>query len=564
MNPGSFPFDQFRRATTVVVVAALLLGQSCWSIALAAPAAPASPTSKPAAPLKPLTPKVAPAMPPVAPPIKKAEPSTAAQPSIQVQNQVAELEKLMFGEAKPSIPLEYRLDRLESETFHSTNPEWEVSRRVERLTQTLIGNGTQAPMPTTADAPYPPTATPQLPYNQQTDSYPTPDYTQQQQPQQAAAPKRTVASPPPPDLDAAEFQRELPRVEAEKYALNVVNEIRNYNGLPELVWDEVAHKVAQQHVSDLASRNTVSHHSSSGDNPDVRYTKAGGHDALLESLVSLKANGRVPLNKAIVYKIVHELTNSQDDRDALLSQHATRFAFSFANNSPRNDKLIACTEIVTDQADLEPIPSEVRVGEKIDIKGTIKGPYKFQKITLAWEGMNNMPNSEEEQDEALPYFPPLDYTAYAKRAERDWDKAVRMLQLGGMGLAIAGGMFIPPVALAAPLIAAAAPAGRPKAMSDIPVKGGVKVSGSSFEHRTTISKDDKEGIYYITVWVQADGETAPIAISRRAVVARLAESTPISQNGNDNKERELLTVIGKDKDDADSKGAEHKAENESK
>ncbi len=481
----------------------------------------------------------------------------------------------MFGEAQPNIPLDYRLDRLESEVFHSTNPDWDVTKRIDRLNQTLVGGGGTSvptaplpyppeniPYPTATGAPYPPgLATPYpsndpsaqtgMPYNQQTGNFPAPAFTSEPLPQKPA-----VSMPPPPNVDTQEFQKEISQVEAEKYALDRINQMRTHNGLPDLTWDETAHKVAQQHVKDLCNRNTVSHHNAAGENPDIRYTKAGGTDALLESLVSMKANGRVPLNKAIVVKIIEEQILSQDDRDALLSPYATRLAFSFSNTQ-KADRLIACTEIVTDQAELEPIPNEVQVGDKVDIKGVIKGPYKFLKITLAWEG-NNGPgdaSEEEEQDEALPYFPPLDYTAFAKKTEHDNEKLTRALQMGGIGLALAGGLFFPPIALAAPLIAGASANVKPKALSDIPIKGGVKVSGNSFEHKVEISKDKKEGIYYITVWVQAgsDATSPPIAISRRAIIAHGQGSNDISKK--DEKHGELLTVIEKEKSDGKKKGS---------
>lgn len=567
-----------RIAMSLAVTAGLL--SSSLNCVIAAPAAPSSTagsTGAQTAAGKAIAPKTAPTMPPVAPPIAKppgtslptaptAESPRTALPANgaatpQQLREVAELESLMFGQPRPNIPMEYRIDRLESVTFHTTNPDWDLTRRIQRLTQTLIGDGTAQPPAATQHPPVPqypdpgnayqdPPAYPQqLPYNQQTGNYPGQDYGQnyQQDPQ----PKRTVGMPPTPDLDSPEYQRALPQAQAEQYALDIVNQIRNFNGASSLTWDEVAHKVATDHVRDLCGRNTVSHHNASGENPDVRYTKAGGTDAMLESVISLKTSGRVSLNKAIVYKIIQELTNSQDDRDALMSAHATQFAFSFGN-SEKSDKLIACTEVVTDQAELQPIPTEVQVGEKIEIKGVIKAPYRFQKITVAWEGLN--PNvgevSDEEQDEALPYFPPLDFTAYAKRAEHDWERAARWLQIGGMGLAIAGGLFVPPVALAAPLIASASPPIRPKPVSDIPVKGGVKVAGPAFEHKAVISKDNKEGIYYITVWVQTDADPTPIPISRRAIIAKAADIA----NGNQqkSKSRELITAVGKNKPSNDA------------
>jgi hypothetical protein len=122
-------------------------------------------------------------------------------------------------------------------------------------------------------------------------------------------------------------------------------------------------------------------------------------------------------------------------------------------------------------------------------------------------------------------------------------------------------LFVPPVALAAPLIATAGPnPAKMKPASDIPIKGGVKVSGQSFEHKTTISKDNKEGIYYITVWAETDTDQTPIAISRRAVIARALEQDNLSAKEN----RELLTVVEKEQTTTESRAEQPKKEKKAK
>lgn len=469
-------------------------------------------------------------------------PTTIDRSFAQKSAQLAELENLLFGTPSTSSPVAHRIERLETEVFHKTEPSLDEQRRIDRLRETLIGPAA------TASAPYPPSGMPdpnafaaqqrtlmQQPPNANYDPAfgmadpgfmpPTqqpPMQPQQQQQSPQSQQRRSIAMPPAPDLNSPEFTRQIDRDQADKYALEIVNEIRAYNGLSSLGWDNVAAKVAREHVADLAARSTVSHNSSRGENPDVRYTKAGGTDSMLESLVSLKTSGRVPLSKGLVFQVIKQLTDSQDDREALMAPLATQFGFSFDNNH-RNDKVIAVSEVVTDVADIAPIPTEVKVGDKVEIKGSIKGPYRFAKISLAWEGVATDPGAsaaeEEEQDEALPYFPPLDYTAYSRRAEHDWEKTTRALQIVGLAAVLGGSLFMPPVALAAPLIMTAGPRA-PKPVSEIPIKGGVKVSGNSFEFKSPISKDNKEGIYYITVWVEGDSENNPIAISRRAIIAR--------------------------------------------
>jgi hypothetical protein len=141
-------------------------------------------------------------------------------------------------------------------------------------------------------------------------------------------------------------------------------------------------------------------------------------------------------------------------------------------------------------------------------------------VTLAWEGGNsNLASVADESDEALPYFPPLDYIAYQKRAESGGhDKAIMILKGVGIAAAIAGGVFMPPVALAAPLIAVSGSgSGEHKPASEIPVKGGVKLEGAVFETKVPLSNEGKDGLYYLTVWGSEGQGGKPVPISRRVI-----------------------------------------------
>ena len=92
------------------------------------------------------------------------------------------------------------------------------------------------------------------------------------------------------------------------------------------------------------------------------------------------------------------------------------------------------------------------------------------------------------------------------------------LRVGALVGVIAGSMFMPPVALAAPLIAIAPGPGEAKPMSDIPLHGGVKISGNTFSGKVAVSNAGKPGIYYLTVWAISPKSAKPVPISRRAFV----------------------------------------------
>lgn len=128
-----------------------------------------------------------------------------------------------------------------------------------------------------------------------------------------------------------------------------------------------------------------------------------------------------------------------------------------------------------------------------------------------------MPAAKDEIEEALPYFPPLDFVGYARKSEHDYSGAATALRLGLLVGVIAGSVFMPPVALAAPLVAGAGSGvSENRPISDIPMHGGVKVEGNRFFARLPLSNSSKPGIYYITVW--ANSNTRMFPVSRRAFV----------------------------------------------
>jgi hypothetical protein len=95
-------------------------------------------------------------------------------------------------------------------------------------------------------------------------------------------------------------------------------------------------------------------------------------------------------------------------------------------------------------------------------------------------------------------------------------------------------VFIPPVALAAPLIAASVGTSTPKPVSEIPMKGGVKSDGSNFTHKLVLNNQGKEGIYYVTIWASNGDQILPV--SRRAIIAHKNSPAPSSKDSEGSKD----------------------------
>ncbi len=464
---------------------------------------------------------------PAAPPAQPASSSlksNGATPGQDSYPVIGQLETITFGLPKPQLPVAERLLQLEKAVFHQTFANLSLADRSGKLKDTILGPA--------VDPDLPPGAPPRMsaPLNQSMPLLPQNSLPTQEGSDRSGIDPALLATWQQPF-----FQTDVPREQLEHFALDMVNQERAQQGIAPLLWDDVSYRVAETLVDDLVRRGTVSHLNKAGENPDVRYTKAGGNDAISECLATVGGPAAHRLNRALVARMLHEMRSHQDDRDSLLSSDATHFAFSLAL-SKQVDKAFSCAEVVTKHAIMSPIPEHLNVGDKVEVKGVLLQPYQFQKVTVAWEGSTPAATGsassepEEPQDEAMPYFPPLDYAAYAAKAEHDREKLIALLRTTGMIAAIAGGVFMPPVALAAPLIAMAPISSEPKPAADVPVHGGIKVQGSIFAGTIPVSHQAKEGIYYVTVWATNSDLGHPIPISRRALLVTQAETTAAHYN----------------------------------
>lgn len=411
---------------------------------------------------------------------------------------VGKMEVITFGNAKPDERLDVRLAALEDAVFKKNFKEQSLFDRTQRLKLTILGTLDEPAMPDNLGS--------ASMLEPGTDSVRFGDANAGQ-----TSFLDEIAQKP-------ENLKEVELPELRRFAVEMVNFARAQAGLEPLVEDELAAGMAREHLADLCPRNVLSHASSGGLNPDLRYTVSGGSDAITESLVSLKSDQLKTqvLSRSLVAQVLKTMMSRQDDRDSILSPDATGMGFSLAWMAA-NSRLIACTEISTKHGIMQPLAQPLAVGDKVEVKGLVQEPYKFERISLAWEGAStSMPAAADEAEEALPYFPPLDYVAYAGHAEHDYDTTLATLRTVGIIAAIAGGVFMPPVALAAPLIAASGGLSEPKALSDIPVHGGVKTEGLSFSGKIRFSNAGKEGIYYLTVWASTAKNGKPVPISRRA------------------------------------------------
>lgn len=422
---------------------------------------------------------------------------------------IGRLEEVTLGHRQPALPIGERLSTLETVVFKRHFSDDSLFDRTERLKKTILGAidpGPAAVTPSVLDSP--------------DVVNPPPGGTQGLETAQEIHYLDDLASRPENRMPSTPEQ-------VGQFAVELINTERRNYGLSPVSPDNVAEKLAFEQVNDQAGRNALSHFSVSGLGPDRRYTLVEGSDALTECIASVKSSdmGSNKVCKAGAARLLKILLSRQDDRDAILSPDATHIGFGVAM-SASGERMLACAEVLTRHALMGPLPAEARLGDKLEVKGVLNSPYSFDRITVAWEAFN--PDGQpagDDMEEALPYFPPLDYIAFASRSEQNHDKAIIALKAVGMVAAVAGGFFIPPVALAAPLIAVAGTPSETRPVSDIPVKGGVHMEGAQFTAKIPLSNANKEGLYYITVWGTLGRGQKSIPISRRVILVKQQEIT---------------------------------------
>ncbi len=423
---------------------------------------------------------------------------------------VGKMEVITFGKEKTDKPIEQRLSDLEQEVFHNKFSDQSLFDRTQKLKVTILG--------------------PDEIQKEDRESYSVPLL--------SSPGNKLMGGQNQPEMtyfellaESAENQLPVESQDLPKYALQIINNARAQLGFLPLIMDEAANKVAEEQATDLQKRNLVSHSNAKGENPDLRYTMAGGTGAIVESVMALKPEHlkKAEYTRALVAHTFKLLLERQDDREALLSPDVTGFGFAL-RLIPGQKRAVVCIEVSTNHGTISRLAQLPKIGDKMEIEGCLVPPYKFAKVTVAWEGISSdLSSAADETEEALPFFPPLDYAAYARKSEHDYGTAKTALRMGLLVGVIAGSMFMPPVALAAPLIALSPSGSEPKPMSDIPLHGGIKVEGNSFSGRIPLSNSGKPGVYYVTVWAVSGFGSKLIPISRRAFILSEKASDADSQ-----------------------------------
>ncbi len=156
--------------------------------------------------------------------------------------------------------------------------------------------------------------------------------------------------------------------------LEIINQQRRSMGLRTVALDEFASQVADRHCQEMLSAGYTSHWNQKGYKPYMRYSFAGGDDAVMENVASQWRTGGFDLAAvARTVEVLHMgMFNEQPPQDGhrqniLQPQHThVGIGIAFDRNGVR-----FAQEFIARYVELAPLPRRVKAGEKITIKGNL-------------------------------------------------------------------------------------------------------------------------------------------------------------------------------------------------
>ena len=201
-------------------------------------------------------------------------------------------------------------------------------------------------------------------------------------------------------------------LQVEHHVVDLINQDRQKHGLAPVVWDETAAKAARQHVQEEADNGYISHWGMDGSKPQLRYSRAGGLDAVEENeSVTLWTQGDFQgISQAELQKIVSEhessMVSEQPPNDGhrlnILDRHHTGVGVAIAIGKYG---VAMAQEFTNHYAIINPVPSTASPGSIIKLSGRILPGYKITGIYAQWE-QSPQPMSKNQLNQTHSYSDP--------------------------------------------------------------------------------------------------------------------------------------------------------------
>lgn len=207
-------------------------------------------------------------------------------------------------------------------------------------------------------------------------------------PGSAASATHTPTSPTPLSTNVSLPLPDVPSLQ--RLMLELINADRRTEGLNPVIWDTQAAQIGAAHALEMASSGYLSHWNLQGYGPDVRYSLSGGTDAVMENVYLYEYrydDGRpAPITDwPLVIRAAHTaLMESPGHRANTLDPSHTHVGIGIAYYATTGNVRIA-QEFVNRYVKLDSMPRTARLGDSVDVKGTLLAGASKPVINLAHE-----------------------------------------------------------------------------------------------------------------------------------------------------------------------------------
>ncbi|MBI4852321.1 MAG: hypothetical protein HY819_11040 [Acidobacteria bacterium] len=159
-----------------------------------------------------------------------------------------------------------------------------------------------------------------------------------------------------------------------QHIFQLINQERRSQGLRPIELDDFASKIAERHAKEMLEYEFTSHWNQAGLKPYMRYSLAGGTDAVGENVAGKWSNSgfdnsRIPsIIEQLHLAMFNETPPNDSHRRTILSPEYTHVGLAFMFN---NYRVQIAEEFLARYIEVEPIERKVKLGKDILLKGEL-------------------------------------------------------------------------------------------------------------------------------------------------------------------------------------------------
>jgi len=206
-------------------------------------------------------------------------------------------------------------------------------------------------------------------------------------------------------------------------AVQLINGDRRRANLPPVQFDELSSTVGDKHCHEVLDRGVISHWSSDGRTPYMRYSWAGGRDGVAENLSDAYGHNGAGDDDSLFRELVlledglmSEKPPNDGHRQNILTKHHTHVGIGLAWTQ---DGFCYAQEFIDRYVRLDQIPITASLHDRLMIRGNIiNSAYRLHSISITYEPFpHNM--SKQELESTYAYSLPDDSLTLRPKAPAD-------------------------------------------------------------------------------------------------------------------------------------------------